>query len=112
VNAARALGRDDLGRLAPGAKADLAIFDLRQPQFGAVYDPIKSLLEYGNGSDVDLVMVDGKTVVQEGRLTTVDGDALLAEVQAEGEALWADVPNWMWGGRTVDQIVAPAYPIV
>ncbi|HLH23648.1 MAG TPA: amidohydrolase family protein [Chloroflexota bacterium] len=112
VNAARALGRDDLGRLAPGANADVVVFDLRQPQFGAVYDPIKSLLEYGNGTDVDLVLVDGKLVVQNGKLTTVDEDALLTEVQAEGEALWADVPNWMWGGRSVDEIVPPAYPII
>jgi cytosine/adenosine deaminase-related metal-dependent hydrolase len=111
VNAARALGRDDLGRLAPGAKADVVVFNLRQPHFGAVYDPIKSLVEYGNGSDADLVIVDGKIVARDGKLLTVDQDALLAEVQAEGEALWADVPNWMWGGRTIDQIVPPAYPL-
>ena len=112
INAARALRRDDLGRLAPGAKADLVLFDLRQTHYGAVYDPIKSLIEYGTGADAELVMVDGRVVVRDGQLQTVDQDALLAEVQAEGEALWADVPNWMWGGRTVDQIVPPAYPMI
>src|SRR5262249_12506315 len=66
VNAARALGRDDLGRLAPGAKADLVIFDFGGLHYTPVHDPIKSLIEDGTGSDVELVMVDGKVVVRDG----------------------------------------------
>jgi 5-methylthioadenosine/S-adenosylhomocysteine deaminase len=112
VNAARALGRDDLGRLAPGAKADVVIFDLRQLHYGAVHDPIKSLVEVGSGTDVDLVLVDGKTIVRDGELATVDQAALLAAAHGEAEKLWADVPNWIWGGRTIEQVVPPAYPIV
>jgi cytosine/adenosine deaminase-related metal-dependent hydrolase len=112
VNAARALGRDDLGRLAPGAKADVVVFDLRQMHYGAVHDPIKSLVEVGTGSDVELVLVDGKVVVRDGQLATVDQGALLDTAQAEAEKLWADVPNWMWGGRAIEQIVPPAYPIL
>ena len=109
VNAARALGREDLGRLEPGAKADLVLFDLRKLHFGAVHDPIKSLVENGHTSDVDLVMVDGQVVVRDGRLTRVDEPALLEAAQAEAAHAWADVPNWMWGGRTIDEIVPPSY---
>jgi cytosine/adenosine deaminase-related metal-dependent hydrolase len=111
VNAARALSRDDLGRLAPGAKADIAIFDLRKLHFGAVHDPIKSLVEVGSGADVDTVLVDGKVVVHDGKLANVNQDELLETAQREVEKLWADVPNWMWGGRDIDQVCPPAYPM-
>jgi cytosine/adenosine deaminase-related metal-dependent hydrolase len=111
VNAARALGREDLGRLAPGTRADLVVFNLEQLHFGAVHDPIKSLVEVGSGTDADLVMVDGKIVVERGRLVHVPQDELLGEVQREVESLWEDVPNWIWGGRTIDQVVPPSYPM-
>lgn len=111
VNAARALGRDDLGRLAPGARADLVIWNMQQLHYGAVHDPIKSLVEYGRGADAELVMVDGRVVVRDGHLTTVDEAALLRAAQTEGERLWADVPSWSWGGRAIDQMVPPAYAL-
>jgi cytosine/adenosine deaminase-related metal-dependent hydrolase len=112
VNAARALGRDDLGRLAPGTKADLVIFDFGELHYTPVHDPIKSLVEDGTGSDVELVMVDGKVVVRDGRLVNVDQAALAASAQAEADKAWADAPSWNWGGRTIDEMVPPAYPIV
>lgn len=112
VNAAKALGRDDLGRLAAGAKADVVIFDLRKMHFGAVYDPIKSLVEEGSASDVDTVFVDGNVVVREGQLTNVDQRQLITACQTEGEKQWADVANWSWGQRTIEDMVPTAYPIV
>src|SRR5215469_2710381 len=61
LGGARALGRDDLGRLAPGAKADLLLIDLATRdtlRFGPVRDPIKALVECGIGDDVVTVIVD------------------------------------------------------
>jgi cytosine/adenosine deaminase-related metal-dependent hydrolase len=105
------LGRDDLGRLAPGAKADIIVVDLGQLHYGAVHDPIKALVECGSGRDVELVIVDGRTLVEGGRALHVDERALMAEVQAESERLWEKVPEWHRTGRTVDEIVPPSYPI-
>jgi 5-methylthioadenosine/S-adenosylhomocysteine deaminase len=61
LNGARSLGRDDIGRLAPGARADIVIIDLTggdSLRYGPIRDPIKSLIDCGIGDDVDTVIVD------------------------------------------------------
>ncbi|MDB5821162.1 MAG: hydroxydechloroatrazine ethylaminohydrolase [Rhizobacter sp.] len=70
---ARVLGRDDIGHLAPGMAADLAVYDLRQLAFagGAVHDPIGSLMLCAS-VNASHTVVNGRVVVREGRLTTVD----------------------------------------
>jgi cytosine/adenosine deaminase-related metal-dependent hydrolase len=111
LGGARALGRDDLGRLAPGAKADIVVVDLRRMHYGAVHDPIKALVECGSGSDVETVVVDGQTLLEGGRATRLDEAALLRAVQAEGERLWQAVPGWHWSGKPLDEVVPPSYPV-
>ena len=111
LGGARYLGRDDLGRLAPGAKADLIVVDLLQMHYGAVHDPIKSLVELGSGRDVETVIVNGEVLVEGGKTTRVDERQLLAAVQAEGERLWQATPEWHWSGKTLDEIVPPSYPV-
>src|SRR5680860_1285054 len=110
VNAAYALNRPDLGRLAPGSKADVAVFDLRQMSVGAVHDPIRSLVEDGSGCFATHVMVDGKMVVEDGRFITIDEAEILATVQRDGEAMVRDIPNWVWGGRAPQEAIPPSYP--
>ncbi|HEY8695494.1 MAG TPA: chlorohydrolase family protein [Chloroflexota bacterium] len=111
LGGAKALGRDDLGRLAPGAKADLLIVDLRQMHFGAVRDPIKSLVEAGSQKDIDTIVVDGETLVEHGRTTRVDEPALLAQVQAAGEDYWATLPQWRAKGQTIDDVAPMSFPV-
>lgn len=72
LGGAKALGRDDLGRLAPGAKADIVLVNLRGFHTALVDDPIKSMVYFGNQNDVDTVIVDGKTVVEGGQVPGVD----------------------------------------
>jgi len=110
LGGARHLGRDDLGRLAPGAKADIIVVDLLRIHYGAVHDPIKSLVECGSGADVETVIVDGEALIENGKATRLDEPALLAAVQAEGERLWRAVPEWHWSGKTLDEIAPPSYP--
>ena len=70
---AQVLGRKDVGHLAPGMCADLALFDLRTLGFagGAVHDPVASLLLCASPMAAHTV-VNGKVVVRDGQLTTVD----------------------------------------
>jgi cytosine/adenosine deaminase-related metal-dependent hydrolase len=111
LGGARHLGRDDLGRLAIGAKADIIVVDLQQIHYGAVHDPIASLVECGNGRDVETVIVDGRTLIADGKAVHFDEAAMLQDVQAEGERIWRAVPDWHWSGKSVDEIVPPSYPL-
>jgi 5-methylthioadenosine/S-adenosylhomocysteine deaminase len=111
LGGARALGRDDLGRLAPGCRADLLLVDLRAMHFGAVRDPIKSLVECGSGSDIDTVIVDGQTLVEGRKALRLDESKLLSDIQASGERVWAAAPDWRWSGVSVDDIAPMSYPV-
>ena len=70
---ARVLGRDDIGHLAPGMAADLALFDLRGLGFagGAVHDPVAALLLCAP-APAAFTIVNGRVVVREGQLATLD----------------------------------------
>jgi cytosine/adenosine deaminase-related metal-dependent hydrolase len=107
----RFLGRDDLGRLAPGARADILLITLDHLGAPVYSDPIKALVDSGCGRDVDTVIVDGRVLVQGGRLLHVDEDALYARVRQAVHAYWSHVPGWRWDGATVDRIVPPAFPM-
>lgn len=110
---ARSLGREDLGRLAPGAKADIVIVDLSGRdtlRLGPVRDPIKSLVECGIGDDVDTVIVDGVVRVEGGRIPGVDFAALRQAAQAAGDRIWAGWADWDALGRTADEMSPFAFP--
>ena len=76
---AQVLGRDDIGVLAPGRCADLALFDVEQLAFagGAVHDAVASLL-FCASAQADYTIVNGRVVVREGRITTVELPPLIA----------------------------------
>jgi 5-methylthioadenosine/S-adenosylhomocysteine deaminase len=69
----------ELGRLEPGRCADLVLLDYRKmcfPFVDSARDPIEVLLYRGKQSHVHTVMVDGRVVVEKGRLLTVDEEAI------------------------------------
>jgi cytosine/adenosine deaminase-related metal-dependent hydrolase len=110
VGGARALRRDDLGRLCPGAKADVVVLDLAKLRIGPYRDPIRALVQCATADDVERVLVDGRVVVEGGRVVGVDEDRLLADAQREAERLWASVPHWDWQGRTAEAFAPASLP--
>ena len=107
LGGAHTVGRDDIGRLAPGAKADIIIIDLTGGdtlRFGPVRDPIKSLIDCGIGNDVHTVIVDGVVRMENGRIRGIDFAALRAQAQAAGERVWSGWQNWDPHGRTADEM--------
>jgi len=109
LGGAKMLGRDDLGRLQKGAKADITIVNLRDIAFGAVRDPIRSLMESAVSRDVRTVIVDGETLVDNGKYLRLNEEELLEKVQAKGEQVWDSVPKWHWSGKNIDEVVPPAF---
>jgi cytosine/adenosine deaminase-related metal-dependent hydrolase len=112
LGGARALGRDDLGRLAPGAKADIVTIDLEQLHIGPIVDPIKSLVHHASARDIRHVIIDGRTVVEEGRLLGVDEEALVAAAQAPYDAFKHQFSRWDRGRRPASALFPPALPTV
>ena len=115
LGGARALGRDDLGRLAPGAKADIVVIDLETRdslRFGPIRDPIKALVECGIGDDVITVIVDGIVRMRDRVIPGVDLAAVRREAQAAGEGVWRRVQEWDPLGRTAEQISPWSFPLV
>jgi 5-methylthioadenosine/S-adenosylhomocysteine deaminase len=114
LGGARALGRDDLGRLVPGAKADIVLVDLGGRdtlRFGPVRDPIKALVECGIGDDVVTVIVDGIVRMRDRVIPGVDLAAVRAQAQEAGEAVWRRVQEWDPLGRTAEQISPWSFPL-
>jgi cytosine/adenosine deaminase-related metal-dependent hydrolase len=107
---ARALGREDLGRLAPGAKGDLVIVNVRDLRYGVVRDPVTSLVESGSGADVETVVVGGEVVIEGGRPTRVDGGEIYARAEQVAHRAWDNWAQRDWARRSVEQIVPPAFP--
>jgi cytosine/adenosine deaminase-related metal-dependent hydrolase len=78
LGGARVLGRDDIGQIAVGKAADLAVFDLGHMGFaGALHDPVAALA-FCDPVPAAYTIVNGRVVVREGRLTTVDLPDLVA----------------------------------
>jgi cytosine/adenosine deaminase-related metal-dependent hydrolase len=72
LGGARVLRRDDIGALAPGMAADFAAFDLRSVAFaGALHDPVAALV-FCAPANAAFSAINGRIVVREGRLATID----------------------------------------
>jgi 5-methylthioadenosine/S-adenosylhomocysteine deaminase len=115
LGGARALGRDDLGRLAPGARADIVIIDPTGGgtlRWGPVRDPIKSLVECGIGDDVETVIVDGTVRMEDRQIPGVDLEDLRRRAQVAGEVVWSRLPEWELLGRTADQMSPWSFPLM
>lgn len=79
---ARVLGQaDDLGAVAPRRKADLVLLRADSIFLRPLADPVKALVYAETGAAVDTVVVDGRVVVERGRVTTVDEDRIHARAQ-------------------------------
>ena len=88
VESARLLNLDDrVGTLEIGKKADLILIDLRKPHLQPVHQ-VESLLAYSaTGADVDTVIVNGKVLMRQRRLLTIDEEELLREAQKRAKRI-------------------------
>jgi cytosine/adenosine deaminase-related metal-dependent hydrolase len=88
IDAARALGWDDeIGSLEVGKKADLAVLNLRRPHLVPNWMVVHRLIHEASGHDVETVIVDGRIVMEDKRVLTVDEPAALEAGEHEARAL-------------------------
>lgn len=104
LGGATALRRDDLGRLSPGAKADLFFLNLRSIRTAPVWDPLRMLVYSASRDDVDQVMIDGKFVMKDGVVTGVDTRELALAAQAAQASLLSRVPDQNRERRTAAEL--------
>jgi len=79
---AEAMGIDDaVGSLEPGKRADVITVDMMNPFLTPTKDPLTSLVLYATSSDIDTVIVDGRILKQDGRLTGFDMAEALIRAQ-------------------------------
>lgn len=109
VDAADALGRPDLGRLAVGAKADMTIFDLSDFAIGQVIDPIQTMILSGTGRDFKTSIINGRVVMRDREIPRVDLAAWKARAQAQFEGLIAKYPLRTVNHPPVEEIFLPSY---
>lgn len=100
LGGAKALGREDIGRLAKGAKADLVMVDLDRPSMKPMRDPVRSLIYVAADRAVRHVFVDGQQVVADGRVTTLDYAAAAAAADAAQQRLLPQVRQLDWAKRS------------
>ena len=88
MNGAKAIGFEgELGEIREGALADLILVNLNEPQFIPANNIISGLVYSSTGAEVDTVLVDGRVLMENRKLTTIDEQEVFAEVRKLADRL-------------------------
>ncbi|MGH2547931.1 MAG: chlorohydrolase family protein [Thermomicrobiales bacterium] len=110
LNGAKALGRDDLGRIAPGAKADLLIWDGSSITMTPMRDPIKNIVYSAQAEDLRDVVIDGEFRMRDRVIPGIDLNKLSDDLQAAAGRMWSRMHQSDWAGRTVEELSPQSFP--
>jgi len=88
IGAAKALGiSGEVGSLEPGKRADVIVLNLRNVFASPLHHPVSSLVYAAVGSEVETVIIDGRVVMDDGRIQTADEPGALRDAQRAAEQL-------------------------
>jgi len=88
-NGYRAFGMPDGGWLAPGNKADLVVVDAKRAHLVPMLRAVSNFVHNGQARDVQSVMVDGRWLMRDGAVLTMNETEILAEAQRVANAAWS-----------------------
>jgi 5-methylthioadenosine/S-adenosylhomocysteine deaminase len=88
IEAARVLGMAHrIGSIEPGKQADIVVVDTAKPHLTPMYDPISHLVYAVRGADVSHSIINGRVVMENRRLLTLDLEKVLADARREAEKI-------------------------
>ncbi len=111
LGGAAVLGRDDIGRLAVGAKADFVTVDLSHPLMQPLRDPLRSLIFTAAERAVKDVYIDGHQVVRDGEVLTLDYASATEKINEIAAQAEAEVPEKHWTGMSAAEISPLSFPV-
>jgi 8-oxoguanine deaminase len=82
IGGARVLGRDDIGRLAPGMSADFIAYNIDRPHFAGSHHDVVAALIFCNAAPVDYSFINGRKVIDQGHLTTFEIEPIIEKHNA------------------------------
>ena len=110
IGGAKALCRDDIGKLGPGCKADFVLVDLKHPAMRPLREPIRSLMYVACERAVRDVFVDGRKVVSDGSVLTLDHEAACQALEEAQLRSLARTPALDWAGRSAEELSPMVFP--
>jgi len=111
IGGANALQRDDLGRIAPGKRADLVLVDLTLAQMRPVRDPLRSLIFHAADRAVRDVFVGGEQVVADHKVLTLDQDGAADRLTRAQLRMLEAVERRDYRGRSAEEISPLSLPV-
>lgn len=90
---AKVFQQDNLGSLGVGQTADIIIIDLSSPHLTPMYNPYSHLVYAAGGSDVETVVINGKIVMADRKILTVDEKETIAEANELAARIRRDLPS-------------------
>lgn len=89
INGAKAMGlENEIGSIEVGKKADIILIDMHKPHLTPYTNPVSNLVYAAHGNDVDTVIIDGKIIVENGKVLTMDEEDILERAKKRAEMVY------------------------
>ncbi len=84
---------EEIGTLEKGKKADIIVVDINSPHLCPIYDPISAIVYSADGADVKDVIVNGKLLMKDRKLTALDSAEIMEKVRRISRKIGKSLPR-------------------